>query len=50
MMNNSKCDSCGCFLDPDRWKVCDKCIKKTTRRNKEHYKEVIKHESGTQDD
>lgn len=50
IVNDYQCDSCGCFLDPERWKVCDKCNKKSTKRNKEHYKEVIKHESGTQDD
>lgn len=50
MMNNFKCDSCGCFLDPEHWKECDKCRGKDRERHKQHYKEIIKHESGTQDD
>nr|DAL64395.1 MAG TPA_asm: hydrogenase/urease nickel incorporation protein [Caudoviricetes sp.] len=50
MMNNSKCDSCGYFLDPEHWKECDKCRGKDREHHKQHYKEIIKHESGTQDD
>lgn len=50
MTNNNQCDSCGCFLNPEQWKECDKCHNKDMERNRKHYGEVIKHESGTQDD
>lgn len=49
-MNNYRCDSCGCFFDPENWKECDKCRRKDRKHHKQHYKEIIKHESGKQDD
>lgn len=50
MMNNLKCDSCGCFLNPEQWKECDKCQDKDSYQRRKHYGEVVKYESGAQDD
>ncbi len=49
-MNNYRCDFCGCYLNLEHWKECDKCNGKDTKRNRKYHKEVTKHESGTQDD
>ena len=50
MMHPYHCDSCGCFLDPEQWRECDKCHSKDRERARKHSREVMKHETGTQDD
>lgn len=50
MRNNYQCDICGCFLNPDQWKYCDKCQNKANEICKKHNNEVIRDETGTQDD
>lgn len=32
MKNWYKCDSCGCYLDPNEGLLCDECRKLMTRR------------------
>lgn len=46
MMHPYRCDSCGCFLDPEHWKECDKCHQRKLKRVKrvERMQEPIKSE------
>lgn len=33
MMNNYRCDICGCYLDPGEGRICDECRVSVERRN-----------------
>lgn len=50
MIHPCRCDSCGCYLDPGNMKQCDKCHDKDKKLARKRSEEVIKHETGTQDD
>lgn len=50
MMHPYRCDTCGCYLDPGNKNQCDKCHNKNKKLAIKRSEEVIKHESGTQDD
>lgn len=45
-----QCDACGCFLDPEQWKECDKCLDKDRVRHKQRFEEVLEYETESHND